>query len=119
MRDIDWIYVDDVVEAFLTAASSEPALGHAIDIGSGTSISIRETVHLLTSLVGSSVQPEFGALPRCQQDTSRISDTTAAKELLGRSASTELADRLTTTIRWYRDHLHGCRPHKLRKKGIR
>jgi UDP-glucose 4-epimerase len=107
-RDIDWIYVDDVVDAFLAAAFSERAVGRAIDIESGTSISIRETVHLLRSLVGSAVQPEFGALPRRQQDTSRISDTTAAKELLGWSASTEPVDGLATTVRWYRDHLHGA-----------
>jgi nucleoside-diphosphate-sugar epimerase len=104
-RHIDWIYVDDVVEAFLAAACSEQAAGHAIDIGWGTSISIRETVHLLAGLVGSSVQPEFGALAQRQQDTSRISDPAAAKELLGWSASTQLLDGLTTTVRWYHDHL--------------
>ncbi|MBV9161025.1 MAG: hypothetical protein JO281_05590 [Pseudonocardiales bacterium] len=54
------------------------------------------------------MQPEFGALPRRRQDTSRISDLTAAKELLGWSASAELVDGLTTTVRWYRDHPHGA-----------
>lgn len=109
-RDIDWIYVDDVVDAFLAAASSERGVGHIMEIGSGTPVSIRATVRLLSSLVGSSVQPEFGALPRRHRDTPRISDPAAAKELLGWSATTELVDGLAATVRWYRDHLHHQEP---------
>lgn len=106
-REIDWIYIDDVVDSFLAAASSKRGVGHVIDVGSGTPVSIRETVHLLGELVGTDVQPAFGTLSPRQQDSPRISDPAAAKELLGWSARTELIDGLATTVRWYRDHLKG------------
>ncbi len=107
-RDIDWIYIDDVVDAFLAAASSERAAGHIIDIGSGTPVSLRETVHLLSSLVGSSVQPEFGALPQRHRDTPRISDPAVAKKLLGWSTTTKLVNGLAATVSWYR-YMDACR----------
>jgi UDP-glucose 4-epimerase len=104
-RAIDWVYVDDVVDALMTAASSDRGVGHVIDIGSGTPVSIRETVRLLGSLVGTDIQPEFGTLPARQRDGARIADAAAARELLGWSASTELVAGLAATVRWYRDRL--------------
>lgn len=106
-REIDWIYVDDVVDACLATGSGDRAIGQVIDIGSGTAVSIRDTVALLTTIVASSTTPEFGALPQRQMDTRRICDPTAAKELLGWSASTDLSAGLAATVRWYRDHPDG------------
>ena len=51
-RRIDWVYVEDVVDAFLVAADGEPGV---FDIGSGTLVSIRETVRLVAAAMGTAI----------------------------------------------------------------
>ena len=53
-RRIDWVYVEDVVDAFLAAADGEPGV---FDIGSGTLVSIRETVRLVAAAMGTAIAP--------------------------------------------------------------
>jgi len=102
-REIDWVYVDDVVDALLAAGTVDGVAGEVIDLGSGTAVSIRETVRLLADIVGSEQAPEFGVLPRRNLDSSRIADTSRAKELLGWIASTGLHDGMARTVGWYRE----------------
>lgn len=62
----DFIYIDDVVKAYLLLLKeiegAPPAL-REFDIGSGQSISIRTFVTLVKRLTGSSTELNFGALP--------------------------------------------------------
>ena len=58
-RRIDWVYVEDVVDAFLAAADGEPGV---FDIGSGTLVWIRETVRLVAAAMGTAIAPAFGAV---------------------------------------------------------
>ena len=53
-RRIDWVYVENVIDAFLAAADGEPGV---FDIGSGTLVSIRETVRLVAAALGTAVAP--------------------------------------------------------------
>jgi len=62
----DFIYIDDVVSAYLVLldhiGNAPPAL-REFDIGSGSSISIRDFVETVKRLTGSSTHLNFGALP--------------------------------------------------------
>jgi len=62
----DFIYIDDVVSAYLLLLReiqcAPPGLSE-FDVGSGTSISIREFVILVKQLTNSSTTLNFGALP--------------------------------------------------------
>jgi nucleoside-diphosphate-sugar epimerase len=62
----DFIYIDDVVSAYLLLLReiewAAPIL-REFDIGSGTSISIKEFVILVKTLTGSTTELRFGALP--------------------------------------------------------
>lgn len=60
-RRIDWVYVDDVVDAFLAAADGDGA-GGVFDIGSGTLVSIRDTVRMVGAAMGTAIDPAFGAV---------------------------------------------------------
>src|SRR5215207_7424877 len=62
-RLVDWIYIDDVVAGLLAAAYVRDIEGCAVDLGSGVLLPIRTVVMHLVDLVGSSVVPDFGALP--------------------------------------------------------
>lgn len=100
-RLIDWVYVDDVVDAFLAAAEA-PDAGHVVDIGSGTALSIRDTVGLLVKVADAGVEAEFGAVADRPLDSARIADPGPAAELLGWRATTPLDEGLRRTVEWYR-----------------
>ena len=77
------IYIHDVAGAFLAAASAPGSPGQVTKIGSGTSVSIRQTVRLIKSLMSSPVQPEFGALPDRTLDEARIAEWSRRPAVLG------------------------------------
>jgi len=52
-------YVDDVVKGNLLALTSPCAAGQAINIGSGTSTSIRKLVEVLNELLGTQLPPQY------------------------------------------------------------
>lgn len=104
-RLVDWVYVDDVVDAFLAAGSSDRSIGATIPIGSGIPVSVRATVDLIRELVGTNVQPAFGALADRPLDRARIADTGPAESLLGWRPRTSLRNGLTATVRWYDEQL--------------
>ena len=56
-RAVDWIYVDDVVDAFLRAAVAPGLEGRSLDVGSGELVTARALVVRLRELVGGDVEP--------------------------------------------------------------
>ena len=62
-RRVDWIYVDDVVRGFLQLAAADGVDGQSVDLGSGSTVTIRELVDQLCALMGAGVAPRYGALP--------------------------------------------------------
>jgi nucleoside-diphosphate-sugar epimerase len=101
MRACDFVYVDDVVRAFLMAATAEGVLGDTFDIGTGESTRIRDLVQLLTAIVPSSAHPEFGALPDRVEDPMGATDHIAARQRLGFEAAWTLKDGLHRTVEYY------------------
>jgi UDP-glucose 4-epimerase len=91
----DYIYVDDVVEAAMEAASSEAS--GCFNIGTGRETSVLELVELLRELDGGGFEPEF-APPRTGE-VQRISlDCARAAGELGWRARTELREGLARTL---------------------
>jgi nucleoside-diphosphate-sugar epimerase len=100
-RLVDWVYVDDVVDAFVLAAQAHDVAGRVVDIGSGTQISIRDTVEMVARRIGSPARPLFGAVPDRPLDRQAVAATEAAAELLGWRASTSLEEGVRRTVAWY------------------
>lgn len=106
-REIDWVYVDDVVDAFVAAACVPAAAGRTFDIGSGRPVDIRRTVEMLRQVVGTDVLPRYGTIEDRRLDTARIADIRDATELLGWRAVVGLQDGLSRTVEWYRNQPGG------------
>lgn len=109
---VDWIYVDDVIDGLLKAATVPEAVGEEIDLGTGSLLSIREVVERIVDILKPSVQPEFGVLPERTRERVRAADVERTWELLGWRASTSLETGLERTIAWHRgqgDLKHPCR----------
>jgi UDP-glucose 4-epimerase len=101
-RPVDWVYVEDVIAAFISAAARPEAVGAAIDLGSGTVVSVREAVESIHRLIPGSPAPLFGAAPERARETVRCAETQSARLTLGWEATTPLHEGLARTVDWYR-----------------
>ena len=104
-RLVDWIYIDDVVDALLAAAQTPAIEGSTIDVGSGSLVSMRELIERIVKLVGGDVAPLFGALPDRPLEQVRVADVASAYEKLGWKSKTSLEEGLSQTVDWYRSQL--------------
>jgi nucleoside-diphosphate-sugar epimerase len=102
---VDWIYVDDVVDGLLRAAQASNVEGCTIDLGSGMLVPIQTIVQQLIMLAGARVEPLFGALPDRPLEQVRVADTVYAWAKLGWRAVTSLEKGLEHTVEWYRKQL--------------
>jgi len=100
-RGIDWIYVDDVVEAFIAAAVAEQIEGKTIDIGSGKLETVRELVRRLARLMNQEAAPPFGSKPDRVLEQVRVADLHAAEKHLQWTPRVPLEEGLRRTIGWY------------------
>jgi UDP-glucose 4-epimerase len=102
VRQVDWIYVDDVVDAFVASAVADAAVGGTFDVGSGMLVTIRELVERVVALLGSELTPRFGALPDRAFETGNAADLGPTEAVLGWSPRVGLDEGLERTIEWFR-----------------
>jgi UDP-glucose 4-epimerase len=104
----DFTYVDDVVDAFLLAASSDAANGQVLNLGGECVISLKAVADLLIDINGGG-QYELRSFPA---DRKRIdigdyySDFRRVESLLGWTPKVPLREALTRTLAFYRQHLN-------------
>jgi len=94
-RRIDWVYVEDVVDAFLAAADGEPGV---FDIGSGTLVSIRATVRLVAAAMGTAIAPAFGVVGDRPLERELRADPEPARASLGWRPTVGLAEGIARTV---------------------
>ena len=98
----DYVYIDDVVDAMLSAsgaaaASAVTASSKIINIGSGVETSLRDLAHLVMEISGG--KPETLYNPRNEGGVRRMcADLTLAREVLNYTPKTTLADGLRKTL---------------------
>jgi nucleoside-diphosphate-sugar epimerase len=109
-REIDWIYVDDVVDAFVAAAGAPGVEGRTFDIGSGVPTDIRRTVELIREVLGTAVDANFGAVEDRRLDSARIADIREAAADLEWRPTVDLPEGLRRTVDWHRRELTWSAP---------
>jgi UDP-glucose 4-epimerase len=97
----DYVYVDDVVEAFVLAAGSA-GNGLRLNIGTGTETSVRELHRLVAETAQQPDRPTF-APPRFGELHRTALDCTAANRVLGWRPRTVLPDGVARTVAWLRN----------------
>jgi nucleoside-diphosphate-sugar epimerase len=95
----DFVFVEDVVDAFMAAAERPEAAGATINVGSGVPTSVRELCLGLADATGADrALLRFGALPyRANEGMGLYASTALAEELLGFRAATTLGEGLART----------------------
>ena len=104
-RQVDWIYIDDVISGMLAAAQVPHVEGCTFDLGSGALVSIRSVVQQLTNLANPQIEPLFGALPDRPVEKVRVANTAYTYEKLGWQPVISLETGLEHTVNWYRQQL--------------
>jgi UDP-glucose 4-epimerase len=95
----DYVYVEDVVDAFVAAGEHPDAPGARVNIGTGVETSVLELYDALRSVAGFGDDPSF-APPR-QGELARIAlDHAEAERVLGWRPTADLADGLARTWAW-------------------
>jgi UDP-glucose 4-epimerase len=104
-RAVDWVYVDDVVDAFLRAAVTPGLDGRSFDIGSGELVTTRDLALRLHEIIGGAAEPEFGAIEDRPLERVRAADPRPAGEAMGWRPATALSEGLERTVSFYRSWL--------------
>jgi nucleoside-diphosphate-sugar epimerase len=104
-REVDWVFVEDVADAFLAAGAAEDVAGASLDVGSGSACSIRSLVLRLVALIDPGIEPDFDAIPDRSQEQVRVADVEAAARAIGWRPQVRLDEGLERTVSWYRDQL--------------
>jgi nucleoside-diphosphate-sugar epimerase len=97
----DFIFIDDVVEGFLLAASVEGVRGETTNIASGRSLSILELLETLRQVLGMEVEPEFVA-ERPGDVRHSLADISRAKRKLGFAPRVDHAEGLRRTVEHFK-----------------
>ena len=93
----DYVYIEDIVDAMLTAGTETSANHKTINIGSGEETSLRDLVRMIVETTGGS--PEMLYNPRNEGGVRRMcADLTLAREILNYKPKTSLADGLRKTL---------------------
>ncbi|BAU15812.1 putative dTDP-glucose 4,6-dehydratase (plasmid) [Leptolyngbya sp. NIES-3755] len=103
-RQIDWIYVDDVVDGLVAAAQAPNVEGGTFELGTSTLTPISTIAQQLTQLIDPSIQPLFGALPDRPMEQVRAANIADSVSKLGWKPKTTLQDGLLQTVKWYSAH---------------
>jgi nucleoside-diphosphate-sugar epimerase len=100
-RPVDWVYIDDVVEAFVAAATAPGVEGRTMELGCAQTVTVRAVVENIVALMGSDIRPEFGAIADRPMEKVRVAQIEAAWEFLHWRPKTSLEEGLRRTIDWY------------------
>lgn len=93
----DYVYVDDVVDAMVSASSAPGVNQLTINVGSGTETSVRELARLAVEVTGG--HPEVVYNPRNEGGISRLSaDITLAGDVLAYAPKISLVEGLSRTL---------------------
>ena len=98
-QTLDWVYIDDVVEANWRAVSSTVS-GEVFNVCTGWESSLLEALNLLLSIRGSHLKPEFCEKRAVAHVSRRVGSTAKAARQLGFSARVTLEKGLTELVAW-------------------
>ena len=97
----DFVYVRDIVEANMLALDSTKAAGEAINVGSGTGISVNRVAEVLKSLLNKTSVKNMYVDPRVGDVRYGYADITKAGELLGYRPTVSFEEGLRELVEWY------------------
>ncbi len=104
----DFNFVADTVDGFLAVGALEKTAGQVINLASGRTVTIQETLEKLMTITGVQVEVEQESA-RIRPDKSEVmklqGDARKALELIGWTSRVSLEEGLKVDVEWYMRHL--------------
>ena len=97
-RVLDWVYVDDVVDAFLRVGSLPWVSADPVDIGTGSLVRLRDCIEIIGNLMGRPDLLSFGAIEDRALEREEPANTELARVRLGWKAKTTFKEGIKATI---------------------
>lgn len=102
----DFIFIDDLIEAYILAAETQPAHGEIFNIGCGKQHTITDVVDKTKVITESSVEPVWeSASGRPNEPAVWVADIAKARNVLGWEPEYSLDDGLKKTVEWVRNNM--------------
>lgn len=104
----DYIFVEDVIDAFILAASL-PSLeyGSIYNVGTGTQTSLKEVVGVVKQSMHITNLPEWGSMPNREWDTNVwVANIDKIQNDLGWQSQNIFEKGLELTLKWFHDNSH-------------
>ena len=106
-QEWDFVYIDDIVNAYLAVLKSYPFKDdHAIfNVGTGEAVSIRSVVEKIRGNIGSDIDLPWGSVAhRVNEVWYNSADITRAQTVLRWSPETGIDEGIKKTVAWFRDY---------------
>ena len=102
----DFVYADDVVEAYRLAASLPGSeKGAVYNLGTGVSTTIRDVTEVARRLMGIEETPQWGTMPNRTWDTDVwVADPRKIRSALGWRPRYSLEEGFSKLVQWFDDH---------------
>ena len=100
LQSRDLVHVSDIVQANLLALENDSANYETFNIGSGTSITVKEVAHLLARGLGKDIDAEVTGKYREGDIRHCIADISKSRRLLGYEPKVRLADGIPELLSW-------------------
>lgn len=101
LQSRDFVYVANVVQANLLAATTPGVAGRAFNIASGERYTLLDLIRILNDVLGTAVAP-IHEDPRPGDVRYSQADIGAAQKALGYDPAVDFAEGLRRTVEWYR-----------------
>ncbi len=100
----DYLYIDDLVDAFLRAGFAETARGKIYNIGDSSSVSILELAEMAVAAAGAGeiIRTPWPEEYRAIETGDYQSDTTRARNELGWKPFTDIREGIARTVAFYK-----------------
>jgi nucleoside-diphosphate-sugar epimerase len=103
----DFIFIEDVADAYMKAIETPGAIGKILNIGSGKQYSVDEVVGKIIELTGGKVRPVWGgAQKRSGEPAVWQADVSLAKAVLNWEPIHSLEGGLSKTAKWFMENMN-------------
>ena len=106
-QEWDFVYIDDIVNAYLAVLKSYPFKDdHAIfNIGTGEAVSVRSFVERIRGYLGSDIDLRWGSIEhRANEVWYNSADIAKAQTVLHWSPQTGIDEGIKKTVAWFKDY---------------
>jgi len=99
----DFIYVDDLVDGLMRAASVPSARGQAFNLGTGVQTRVIDLAKMIIAECGSKSEIKYAPRRAWDKSLHREADIKLARGILGFTPKKKVTDGLKETVAWFRE----------------